>query len=204
MIISHSKGACFWKVARTGSNTAELCIRMCCDLDTERDVITPCHFFPSGHNAPEAEFSAHFRPVDAIHHGLITVEQYHEYDHYMMVRAPYRRFASAYALRFSQGDAPPPLEWFRNEREKTDLMNWVLVPQHEYVGPDTKIYQFSDYEASIREIVLRFGGVLTDVPRLAHRKADLRYGEALQALQDEPDLEQEIIQWYEKDFSLIE
>jgi hypothetical protein len=204
MIISHSKGACFWKVARTGSNTAELCIRMCCDLDKEQDVITPCHFFPSGHNAPEAEFSAHFRPVDAISRGLITVEQYREYDHFMMVRTPYKRFASAYALRFSQGEAPPPLEWFLDQREKVNLMNWMLVPQHEYVGPRTEVYQFSDYENSLREIVARFGGELDDVPRLAHRRADTRFGEALQALQDEADLEREVVEWYAKDFSLIE
>lgn len=178
MIISHKHKACYWKVARTGSNTAELCLRMRCDLGSDA-VITDCHFFPSSHNVPDwVDWPAHFRPTDAIREGLLTEDQYEEYDHYAMIRSPYTRFKSAFMLRFQDRDCPDPITWLEN-RKKTPVepMDWLLVPQSEYFHKGrVNVLQFENYEDSLQTIVEGFGGSITDIPKLQHRKSDAPTG----------------------------
>ncbi len=167
MIISHSKKFCYWKIARTGSNTAELCIRMSGILDLSQDVVTSCHFFPSEHNVhgPLAQ-SGHTLPADAIAIGALTQEQYDTYDHYTIVRNPLDRWISAYAFRCRRGRA---VELTTEQMFKDRVDDAVAIPQSEYLALGrVQTFPFSDYETSIKKIISAIGGRLEDVPNLKH------------------------------------
>ncbi len=169
MIISHSKKFCYWKIARTGSNTAELCLRMSGVLDLGQDIVTSCHFFPAEHNVPPgpAHQSGHTLPVEAIAIGALTQKQYDEYAHYTIVRNPFERWISAYAFRCRMNlrEKLTPREFF--DRHIDDNVN-VLQSAYLKLGR-VKTFPFSNYENSIKVIVKAVGGRLDDVPKLEHK-----------------------------------
>ena len=169
MIISHSKQFCYWKIARTGSNTAELCIRMSGVLDLSQDVVTSCHFFPAEHNVPPSEShqSGHTLPTQAVAIGALTQEQYDTYDHYTIVRNPLDRWISAYAFR---------CRMHLTEELTTDQFltnhsdDHVTAKQSDYLTLGrVQTFPFSDYEQSIRTIIAAIGGRLDDVPKIEHK-----------------------------------
>lgn len=193
MIISHSRKFCYWKIARTGSNTAELCIRMSKILDLSQDIVTSCHFFPSSHNVMERQ-SGHTTPQAAIESGYLTREQYDEYDHYTIVRHPIDRWVSAYAFRcrMHMRDKLTPMEFYDNFKEDN-----VTKKQSEYLTlGGVQTFPFSDYENSIRSIVRLCGGVLEDVPKLEHKTRGMWRSRARRAI-PEP-----LLAYYHADFSL--
>lgn len=168
MIISHSKKFCYWKIARTGSNTAELCIRMSGVLDLSQDVVTSCHFFPADHNVPPSVSpqSGHTLPAEAISIGALTQEQYDTYDHYTIVRNPFDRWISAYAFRCRRGRDH---ELTTEQMFKDRADDAVAIRQSDYLALGrVQTFPFSDYENSIRTIISKIGGRLEDVPNLKH------------------------------------
>lgn len=182
MIISHSRKFCYWKIARTGSNTAELCIRMSRILDLSQDIVTSCHFFPAEHNVPAGTVhqSGHTLPSEAIAIGALTREQYDEYDHYTIVRHPIERWISAYAFRcrMQVKDKISPMEFYENHKDDN-----VTKRQWEYLTlGGVQTFPFSDYENSIRSIVQACGGVLEDVPKLEHKTRRLWLRRAQRAI----------------------
>ena len=198
MIISHSKKFCYWKIARTGSNTAELCIRMSNVLDLEEDLVTSCHFFPASHNVELEEMSGHNTPDEAIALGYITPEQYDRYDHYTIVREPLQRWISAYAYkcRMHIDERITPLEYSINAGD--DI---VTRRQSDYITNDTIVFPFSDYENSIREIITRIGGTLYDVPKIEHKTRGMWRRTAERAIQD-TELGDTLRVYYRDDFNL--
>lgn len=193
MIISYSKKFCYWKIARTGSNTAELCIRMSGVLDLSQDMVTSCHFFPASHNVEENQ-SGHTIPAVAIKNGYLTREQYQEYDHYTIVRHPIERWISAYAFRcrMHMEERFTPMEFYENFKEDN-----VTKKQSEYLTlGGVQTFPFSDYEKSIRAIVAKIGGRLEDVPRLEHKTRRLWLHRARR------DIPEPLFSYYDKDFSL--
>ena len=197
MIISHSKKFCYWKIARTGSNTAELCIRMSDVLDLEQDLVTSCHFFPASHNVQE-NMSGHTTPDEAITLGYITPKQYETYDHYTIVREPLERWISAYAYkcRMHVREKITPLEYFIKAGA-----DFVTRRQSDYITKNTIMFPFSDYENSIREIVTRIGGTLYDVPKIEHKTRRLWKYKAEQAI-EYTELGDILREYYHDDFSL--
>jgi len=198
VIISHSKKFCYWKIARTGSNTAELCIRMSNVLDLEEDLVTSCHFFPASHNVELEEMSGHNTPDEAIALGYITPEQYDRYDHYTIVREPLQRWISAYAYkcRMHIDERITPLEYSINAGD--DI---VTRRQSDYITNDTIVFPFSDYENSIREIITRIGGTLYDVPKIEHKTRGMWRRTAERAIQD-TELGDTLRVYYRDDFNL--
>ena len=196
MIISHSKKFCYWKIARTGSNTAELCIRMSNVLDLEQDVVTSCHFFPALHNVTEDHRSGHTTPDEAITLGYLTQAQYDEYDHYTIVREPLERWASGYAYhcRMHMKEKVTISEFIKTDRA-------VTRRQSDYITKDTIVFPFSDYENSIREIVTKIGGTLIDVPKIEHKTRKLWKRRAEIAIK-ETELGDVLRTYYAKDFNL--
>lgn len=196
MIISHSKKFCYWKIARTGSNTAELCIRMSNVLDLEQDLVTSCHFFPSEHNVREQE-SGHTTPAKAIALGYITQAQYDEYDHYTIVREPLERWISAYAYtcRMHVRNKISPQQYFIT----TDDL--VTRRQSDYITKDTIVFPFSDYENSIREIVTKIGGTLYDIPKIEHKTRRSWRRRAMHDIEATP-LGEQLREYYRDDFKL--
>ena len=65
-------------------------------LDLTQDVVTTCQWFPAAHNVSE-QVSGHVLPQEAIDLGVLTQEQYDEYQHFTIVRNPIDRWISAYA-----------------------------------------------------------------------------------------------------------
>ena len=197
MIISHSNQACYWKIARTGSNTAELCIRMSNVLDLEQDLVTSCHFFPASHNVIERE-SGHTTPREAIKKGYLTQWQFDEYDHYTVVREPLERWISAYAYRCAVYILKKisPQEFF--DDHGSDL---VQRRQCDYLSHRIRTYPFSCYEDSIREIVTRMGGTLHDVPKIEHKTQRGVKGIARRAIVD-TGLGEQLRSYYSDDLLL--
>lgn len=218
MIISHSKKFCYWKIARTGSNTAELCIRMSGVLDLEQDLVTSCHFFPASHNVQEQEnMSGHTTPDEAISLGYITQAQYDEYDHYTIVREPLERWVSAYAYhcRMNLKEKITPLEYFGLVRGK-GYARYALARTCRHIKADDLVtrrqsdylamgrvqtFPFSDYEASIKKIVSKIGGRLEDVPKIEHKTRRLWKRHAMYAVEANP-LGEQLREYYRDDFKL--
>lgn len=172
MIISHSRKFCYWKIARTGSNTAELCIRMSGILDLSQDAVSKCFFFPTAHNLPEnmAKLAGHFHPQRAIDSGLLSREQYDEYDHYTMVRDPIERWISAYGYknrRVSESHTLTPKEFYNSHHSDDPL----TINQAQYLSlGGVQIFPFSDYGNSICSIIQACGGDrIEDIPKLGFR-----------------------------------
>lgn len=170
MIISHSKKFCYWKIARTGSNTVELCIRMSGMLDLSQDIVMSTHFFPGEHNVIETDkfTTGHLLPRNAIRLGFLTQEQYEHYDHYTIVRDPLQRWISAYGWRCRnhQKLRITPIEFYENNRNDIVCRN-----QSDYLSlGGIRTFPFSDFENSVKTIVQLIGGHLEDVPFVAHTK----------------------------------
>lgn len=214
MIISHSGQFCFWKIPRTGSNTAELCIRMSGVLDLSVDIVVGCWFYPQSHNVPEAvnelRASGHTTPDEAIKSGALTEGQYADYDHYCMVREPVSRWVSAYAFHHRYYNKPNqrylnPLEFFeqKNYFENTDHSK-TLVSQSSFLNRgEIKTVPFSDYENSIRSILDAIGAArLEDVPRLEHQSKRCWKQRAWNEIDRRPELKQRILERYAADVHL--
>lgn len=203
MIISHSKRFCYWKIARTGSSSAELCIRMSGALDLTQDIVLGSHFFPNEHNVPfTKEYkNGHILPRDAIRLGILTQEQYDQYDHYTIVRNPIHRFASSYAWKFRVvGRALRTPEEFFESHDKPG--SWLLVRQSEYLElGGVQTFPFSDYETSIRTILSLVGGKVEDVPNLATKTRPTHVKAARNAL-EHSDLMEIFSEWYADDLNL--
>ncbi len=193
MIISHSQKFCYWKIARTGSNTAELCIRMSDMLDLSQDLVTSCHFFPAAHNVEELE-SGHTTPTDAISKGYLTPEQYDAYDHYTIVREPMERWVSAYSWQCREKlvVTVTPQEFF--DGYKDDL---VCRKQSDYIDNRMVTFPFSDYENSVRQIVPG----LIDIPRIVHKTRGL-WRRMAQSHIETTSLGDELREYYRDDFKL--
>ena len=198
MIISHSKKFCYWKIARTGSNTAELCIRMSNILDLEQDLVTSCFFFPAGHNVVENQFG-HTTPSEAFVLGYLTESQYAEYDHYTTVRDPMERWVSAYAYRrANHSEDMTPQEFFDNH-----MSDLVQKRQSDYLANgDVTTFPFSSYMDSIQKLMCRIGGTkLQEIPRLKHKLPPGLKGIARRAIVD-TRLGDDLRQHYSQDFLL--
>jgi hypothetical protein len=197
VIISHSKKFCYWKIARTGSNTAEMCIRLSNVLDLEQDLVTYCHFFPHQHNI-ETHESGHTTPKEAVARGLLTQEQFCEYDHYTIVREPIARWisANAYRRRHDLTDRLTPQAYFDDFHD--DL---VSRRQTQYMFDGLQTYPFSDYENSIKAILKKIGWTLHDVPKIEHKTLKRSKRDAALAVWH-TDLEQQLRDYYAGDFDL--
>lgn len=203
MIISHSKQFCYWKIPRTGSNTAELCIRMSGVLDLSQDIVMSCHFFPGEHNVPKTNpyVTGHLLPSSAITFGMLTQEQYDRYTHYTIVRNPIDRWISAYSFKCRKHimQKISPSEYYENGREEL-----VCRRQSDYLAlGGVRTFPFSDFENSITTIVRLIGGRLDDVPKLEHlsRKRVLFWAREAVEKKD-PELKDKILAWYADDLQL--
>ncbi len=202
MIISHSKKFCYWKIARTGSNTAELCVRMSGALDLSQDVVTSCHFFPASHNFPnDITHSGHTTPVRAIEIGALTREQYDEYDHYTIIRNPLERWVSAYTFHCKEHiqEKITPADFFANCKSKQ-----VMIRQGVYLElGNVQTFPFSDYEQSVKKMIALMGGVvLDDIPRVHHMTREKWTRRANRALDVEANLKTDLLNWYGDDLLL--
>jgi len=203
MIISHSKQFCYWKIARTGSNTAELCIRMSGALDLSQDIVTSCHFFPASHNVdPEwGKHLEHRRPDEAIAIGMLTQEQYDAYDHYTIIRNPIDRWVSAYTYhcREHTKEKISPIYFFENFKVKQ-----VMTRQLDYLSlGNVRAFPFSNYEQSIRTMIALIGGVVPiDIPRIRHMTRGMWARRANLVLNGTNTLKADLLDWYGDDLLL--
>ena len=200
MIISHSRKFCYWKIARTGSNTAEFCIRVSGVLDRSCDVISGGAYFTNVSNLDQ-RVNPHILPQDALEQGLLTREQYDEYDHYTIVRNPLDRWVSAYGWkhRFSARPVIEPWDFFARSH-KDDLL---ITPQSRYLKLGrVQAFPFSDYENSLRTIIAKIGGRVEDVPNLSRKARETVLRKVRNAVDSDPELRRGLLEFYADDLKL--
>lgn len=193
MIISHSKGVCFWKIPRTGSSNVEMILRLTAGLDYAQDVVARTNFYDVSHNfstMPDSadgvpgDRRAHITPQTAIDNGFLTLAQYNAYQHYCIVRDPVDRFISTIHLAHaSAASAFNVGELIAFMQQHMDQAHYR--PQSEYLTlGNINALPFSDYVNSVGTILTAFGAPIPagGLPRIS--RSHWRYEEFVRQLPD--------------------
>jgi hypothetical protein len=143
------------------------------------------------------DVGGHSSPDEAIEMGILTAEQYDEYDHYTLIRDPADRFFSAYSL--NRGQSQTPLDFY----ETSPRAN-VLRPQADYFTRGrVQALPFSDYENSVMTIMQILGVTLSGLPHVKHRVMNTGKRRARMAYDDpSTGLKEKIQEEFADDFLL--
>ena len=183
MIISHSKKFIFFRVAKTGSTTAEVMLRLSNAFDLAQDTLTATKEFELPHinrlpGGSDDMNWAHATPQQLIDLGVMTIEQLREYSCYAFVRPIEGRFVSAYLhasrshLWGRAGVQPEQfIERWRDKQPMFSLIEIIGRPQTDwfFVGDEqvTTPLDFADYENELRYLLALLGGnQFEEIPRI--------------------------------------
>lgn len=226
MIISHDKKFVFFRVAKTGSTTAEVLLRMSGAFDTAVDVLTgtrewelpACNVDESHIDGRDPINFAHLTPTHAVELGFLTLEQLREYNCYGYLRKPTSRFISGY-MHMQRGDKgrwtkhglQPQQYWERRIRDSQPHMggeiigrpqvDWFFYEGEQVVTP----LDFHDYQNELRHIIGSVEGYCPqEIPKLNNaRYRDAVYNnnrrEWAQEVSEDPRIIGEVNQLYETD-----
>jgi len=185
MILSHSKKFIFFRVAKTGSTTAEVLLRLSAKWDHTQDVLigTKEWELPGINSLRKAGYGstesseieinwAHITPQQLIDYGVLTLEQLKEYNCYAFLRPIEGRFISGYlhCLRRqkwgridSMGLQPDQfIKRWREQRELFSAEEIIGRPQIDwFFANGEQVVQpldFDNYDAEVRFLIDRVGG----------------------------------------------
>ncbi len=188
MIISHSKKFVFFRVAKTGSTTAEVMLRLSGAFDPAADILTgtrewelpSCNINEDHVDGRDPINFAHLTPTHAVELGILTPEQLREYNCYGYLRKPTSRFISAY-MHMQRGDRgrwtkhglQPKQYWERRIKDCMPHMggeiigrsqvDWFFHEGEQVVTP----LDFHEYQNELRMIIESVDGYCPqEIPKL--------------------------------------
>lgn len=195
MIISHRLKFAYFRTPKTGSTTQEFMLRMCGAFDEEQDIMTEYTVgrFPETNikctGNKLIENGPHLTPQAALELGLMTMDQFREYDCYAFMREPKKRHVSACAHGMGRNAMPPEITRYveadiyesilhPHARKRLGLLT---IPQSEYFYVNGEIVvealDTAHLERDLRRMIKRVGGVhLPVIPRMNVR-SQIRYSE---------------------------
>jgi len=234
MILSRSKKFIFFRVAKTGSTTAEVMLRMSNAFDLSQDTLTgtrdwsfpTVNRIPQRYPDPEGLFEwPHARPIDLIKLGVMTLEELREYDCYAFLRPTGARFVSGYLhntrttrWRKWRGEYGfEPEQFMKRWREDHDHFSaWDIIgrPQTEWFFVDGEQLvtplDFENYEEELKNLIRKVGGYeFAEIPKLntawqIREAEDKRKGWARAIWDTYPEVREEAMERYKEDIRFYE
>lgn len=197
MIISHVKKFAYFRTPKTGSTTQEFMLRISGAFNDESDVLTNTPVGQLGHqnlpnyrnedgklNNPWLEYNAHITPQVALEQGLMTMDQFREYDCYAFMREPRKRHLSGIVHALGRHVAPEDVHRVLNTTlaemdghpNQKRLLGLLTIPQSEYFYVNGELLiqplKFSDFQNELRKIIKRVDGIdFPVIPRMNARSA---------------------------------
>ena len=188
MIISHKDKFAFFRVPKTGSSTAAVCLRMCGVFD-DTLIASGTHITELPPlNMPEFVYEKiaeaqrggiklkhqawitgqHWTPMQAINMGFMTMEQMREYNVYAFLREPKNRAISSFNFHNGQGGDPA---YMRVNVKAHQFWGIAGVSQCNYFKVDgeqvVEPLDFGDYDNELRRVIDSMGGhSFTEIPKV--------------------------------------
>jgi len=188
MIISHKDKFAFFRVPKTGSSTAAMCLRMCGVFDdtliasgTHITELPPLNM-PDFVYEKLAEartlntrakhqaqiIGQHWTPMQAINMGFMTMDQMREYNVYAFIREPKQRAISAFNFANGCGGAAAQM---RVHVRKHHFWGIAGVSQCTYFKVDgeqvVEPLDFGDYDNELHRMVDVLGGNrFSEIPKV--------------------------------------
>lgn len=231
MILSHSKKFIFFRVAKTGSTTAEVMLRLSSAFDFSQDflsgtrewVLPTINRLEERHPDPEFNWS-HATPQDLIDLGVLTMEQLREYDCYAYVRPVGSRFVSGYMHCMRTGKWGPegkhglqPDQFMKRWREDHDKYSaWEIIGRDQtewFFAEGEQVVQpldFSNYQAELHRVLKALGAIqFAEIPRLNRSHQELSSVERRRAWakaiwDDQPEVQCEVYERYANDIAFYQ
>ena len=232
MILSHSKKFIFFRVAKTGSTTAEVMLRLSNAFDFEQDTLTGTREWELPTiNRLEQRYDTelfdwtHATPQDLIDLKVMTLDQLREYDCYAFVRPIGSRFVSGYMhcvgskrkwTRVEQMGLQPHqfMERWRQDHERFSAweiigrkqVDWFYCEGEQIVTP----LDFNNYENELQALLKKLdGNQFLEIPKLNRSIQEPSFIEtrrewARQIWETQPEIQQEVLEHYIEDYRFYE
>jgi len=188
MIISHKDKFAFFRVPKTGSSTAAMCLRMCGVFDdtliasgTHITELPPMNMPPfvarkiaeAANSNVKAKHQAwiigqHWTPKQAVSLGFMTMDQLREYNVYAYLREPADRAISAYCFKNGRDASPSGM---RRQVKVHNFWGIAGVVQSTYFTVDgeqvVEPLNFGDFDNELRRMIDGLGGhEFTEIPKV--------------------------------------
>lgn len=234
MILSRSKKFIFFRVAKTGSTTAEVMLRLSNAFDLSQDTLTGTRDFElptvnrinQRYPDPEGLFEwPHARPIDLINLGVMTLEELREYDCYAFLRPTRTRFISGYLHHMRSGHWKKwrgeygfkPRQFMARWREDHCAFSaweiigrkqteWFFVDGEQLVTP----LDFNDFQNELKKVIKKVGGhEFAEIPKInrawqVREFVDRREGWAKEIWDTQPEVRAEALAYYADDVKFYE
>jgi hypothetical protein len=234
VILSRSKKFIFFRVAKTGSTTAEVMLRLSNAFDLEQDTLTGTRefSFPTVNRInqrypdPEGLFEwPHARPIDLIKLGVLTLEELREYECYAFLRPVADRFVSGYLHNTRSGRwkdwrgeygfrVKQFMERWRQDHEHFSAWEIIGRPQVDWFFVDgeqlVKPLDFANFEDELRWLIRKVGGYeFAEIPKLnsawqIRESEEARKGWARSIWDTQPEIRAEALDRYVDDVRFYE